>query len=76
LQEWEDCLINNAAPSEVNFVIFADGEPGAWLKISGLDEEEIYISMLIVAKRHQHKGVGCYALQFAEKYALERRKKQ
>lgn len=63
-------------PQEVNFVIFVNGEPGIWLKIGGLDEEEIYISILLAAKRHQHKGVGCYALQFAEKYTLERRKKQ
>ena len=74
LQEWADSLIDNADSSEVNFVIFIDEEPGAWLKINGLDEEEIYISMLVVAKRYQRKGVGCYALQFAEKYALERGK--
>ena len=74
LQEWADSLIDNADPSEVNFVIFIDEEPGAWLKINGLDEEEIYISMLVVTKRYQRKGVGCYALQFAEQYDLERGK--
>jgi len=74
LQEWEECLAANADPSEVNFVIFADKEPAAWLKINGLDEEELYISMLVVSKRYQRMGVGRYALQFSEEYAIERKK--
>lgn len=73
-EEWRHCLCVDPDPYEKNFIITADGNQAAWLKLNGLHKRDICISMLVVAKEYQRKGVGSYAVQFAENYALKQYK--
>lgn len=59
---------DNADPYEVNFIIMADNQPAAWLKIHGLNKEKPSISMLVVEDCFRHCGVGSFAIHFAEEY--------
>lgn len=69
LDEWYNAFGKYADPYEANFIIMHVNIPIAWLKLNGLQKPEICISMLVVDKAYQHKGVGSFALQFAEEYA-------
>lgn len=54
---------------ERNFLIYLKDNPVGWLKINGLDNEDIsWISMLVIAKSWQHKGAGTFAVGFSEAY--------
>lgn len=54
---------------ERNFLIYQDSAPVGWLKINGLDNEDIgWISMLVIAENYHRKGVGTFAVHFAEEY--------
>lgn len=72
--EWQQCLCVEPDPYEINFIITADGENVAWLKLNGMHKPEICISMLVVAKEYQHMGIGRFAVRFAENYAREQQK--
>lgn len=75
LDEWYTYLCLEPDPYEMNFIITADGENAAWMKLNGLDNQnEIFISMLVVAKEYQRNGVGSFAVRFAEDYARARNK--
>lgn len=75
LDEWYTCLCLDSDPYEINFIITADEESAAWMKLNGLDAQgEIYIAMLVVAKEHQRNGIGGFAVRFAEDYARERKR--
>jgi hypothetical protein len=43
LDEWREGFSKYADPYEVNYIIMADGISAAWLKINGLDREDIAI---------------------------------
>ncbi len=68
--EWYACLYLEVDSDERNFIITANGENAAWMKLNGWNaEEEIYIAMLVVAKEYQRHGVGSFAVQFAQNCA-------
>lgn len=67
--EWRQCLCIEPDAYEINFIITADGKNAAWLKLNGLNKPKICISMLVVDKEYQRKGVGGFAILFAEGYA-------
>ena len=74
LEEWTEYFTNSDtsgsdSPYESHHIIVADDCPAAWLKINGWNEPEIWISMLVVDDFYKHKGVGKFAIQFAEKTA-------
>ncbi len=75
LDEWYTYLCLEPDPHEMNFIITADGENAAWMKLNGFDaQNEIYIAMLVVSKEYQRNGVGGFAVRFAENYARTRNK--
>ncbi len=58
---------------EQNFLICRGCMPVAWLKINGLlGNNTAWISMLVVSDKHQHQGLGTFAVCFAEKYVIEK----
>ena len=74
LEEWTDYFINmdtsgGGDPYESHHIIMADATPAAWLKIHGWNKPEICISMLVVDDEFKHKGIGRFAVKFAEKQA-------
>ena len=69
LDEWRTCLCATLDPDELNFIIATTDEPVAWLKLNGLNGDVACVSMLVVAKEHQQRGVGSFALDFAEQFA-------
>lgn len=71
VSEWLNCLWNDADPDEANFIISANGENAAWLKLNGILSNKVYISMLVVSKKYQRIGIGSYAIRFAELFAKE-----
>lgn len=74
-QEWYKSILNDDMTEE-NFLICRGIMPVAWLKINGLDNSDTgYISMLAVEPKYQHKGVGTYAVEFAERFLRDRGKK-
>lgn len=75
LDEWYTYLCLEPDPYEVNFIITADGENAAWMKLNGLNaQDEIYIAMLVVAKEYQRSGIGSFAVRFAENFARAKSK--
>lgn len=75
LSEWAECLLNDPDPDELNYVAFLNGKEAAWLKINGISSEIINISMLVVAKQYQRMGIGTFAIDFAENFAKDNKKK-
>jgi ribosomal protein S18 acetylase RimI-like enzyme len=47
----------------------ADGKPAAWLKMNGMNNDKICISMLVVDDAYKRSGVGSFAVRFAEEFA-------
>lgn len=74
-EEWYNCLCLEPDPYEKNFIITVGGENTAWLKLNALNSEDIWISMLVVAKEFQHMGIGSFCIQFAERFARRESKK-
>ncbi len=68
--EWNECLVENKDSHEINFIIMDDHISVAWLKMNCLHKSDIWISMLIVDHMYKHKGVGGFALKFAEEFAV------
>ena len=66
--EWYSAFGDGADPYEVNFIITADNQPAAWLKINGLNSEMPAISTLVVEDFFKRCGVGSFAIHFAEEY--------
>ena len=74
-EEWFDFIFGEAAdPYEIHFIITDNDFPAAWLKLNGLNTPVICISMLVVDKTYQHKGIGRYAIRYAENYAIDNSK--
>ena len=70
LQDWQNYFSrSDLDPYESHYIITADETPAAWLKLNGWNKAEIHISMLVVEDKFKHKGVGKFAIQFAEEEA-------
>ena len=70
LDEWHDAFFGmECDPYEVNFIVMADDKPAAWLKINGMNDNEICISMLVIDDVHKRSGAGSFAVRFAEGFA-------
>jgi GNAT superfamily N-acetyltransferase/uncharacterized protein YneR len=74
LDEWTDYFANfdttgGNDPYESHHIITADDILAAWLKINAWNKPEICISMLVVDDAFKHKGIGRFAVQFAENQA-------
>ncbi len=70
LAEWK-CIFeeNDYDADEENFLICADNDVCAWLKLNGLQNKDTaWISMLVVADKYKHQGVGKFAVEFAFEY--------
>lgn len=67
--EWRS-LISAGDTDERHFLIRKDAVPCAYLKINGLEsgDEVGWISMLAVEPAFQRKGIGTFAVRFAEEY--------
>ncbi|MBQ8575801.1 MAG: GNAT family N-acetyltransferase [Clostridia bacterium] len=70
LAEWKCIFDENARDAdEENFLICADNDVCAWLKLNGLQNKDTaWISMLVVADNYKHQGVGKFAVEYAFKY--------
>lgn len=55
---------------ELNYIIRKGTIPVAWLKINGLSVESLWISMLVVHKKYRRQGVGNFAMNFVNEFAL------
>ena len=74
LNDWKECFCSNTDDDERNFIVLVNNEKAAWLKLNGLHNDHIYISMLVVRKKLQHRGVGTFAVRFAENFAKDLKK--
>ena len=70
LAEWKCIFEENARDAdEENFLICADNDVCAWLKLNGLlNADTAWISMLVVTDKYKHQGVGKFAVEFAFEY--------
>ncbi len=72
LQEWQKFLSMDD-PDERHFLICENSVPVAWLKVNGLENTDIaWISMLAVGSAYQHRGVGSFAMNFAEDFLKDK----
>lgn len=69
-KEMREALIFGAADDELNYIIRKGVVPIAWLKLNGLNNDSLWISMLIVHEKYRNLGVGMFALNFVEEFAL------
>lgn len=67
--EMREALIFKAQDDELNYMIRKGIVPVAWLKINGLSNDSLWISMLVVHEKYRRRGVGMFALKFAEDFA-------
>ena len=75
-EDWRKIFANNPAdPDEANFIICMGNFPAAWLKIYGMQnakgDNTATISMLAVREDYQHKGIGSFAVRYAEDYVRQ-----
>ena len=70
LSEWKCIFDENARDAdEENFLICADNDVCAWLKLNGLlNADTAWISMLIVSDKYKHQGFGKFAVEYAFEY--------
>lgn len=68
--EWKCIFEENARDAdEENFLICTNNDVCAWLKLNGLlNADTAWISMLVVADRYKHQGVGKFTVEYAFEY--------
>lgn len=70
-------MLSENDTDEENFLICRGVTPVAWLKINGFDNTDTgFISMLAVEPRFQRRGVGRFAVKFAEDFLLGKGKRK
>ena len=68
IYNWAEIFTWNDS-DEKNFIIRIGDSPVAWLRVNGLNNDDIaWISMLVVDAKLHRQGVGTYAVNFAEEY--------
>lgn len=71
LNDWRERLSADA-PDKNHFLICKGAMPVAYMELSGLlNKKEARISLLFVAKGFQRRGIGSFAIHFAEQYVKE-----
>jgi len=75
--EWKKFLSANDE-DEKHFLIYHGSSRCGWLKINGLlgDDGVGWISTLVIEKDHRKKGIGRFAVNFAERYFKGMKKKK
>ena len=75
LAEWKCIFEENAYDAdEENFLICSDNDVCAWLKLNGLlNNDTAWISMIVVADKYKHHGVGKFAVEYAFEYLHSKR---
>lgn len=68
--EMKESLISGEVDDELNYIIRKGIAPIAWLKINGLSEDSLWISMLVVHEKYRKQGVGSFAMNFVNELAL------
>lgn len=73
--EWE-VFLKLSDEDERHFIIYCGSIPCAWLKVNGLlgNDGRGWISTLIVDKEKQGKGIGRFAVNFAEAFLHSKEK--
>ena len=72
-KQWEKALRRNLRDrDEANFIIYRGGRPMGWLKLNGLKGDTAWISMLAIHPALQRQGAGRFAVEHAERLALEK----
>ena len=69
--ELDECkeILSRDDPDEQNFLVCKGAMPVAWLRVNGLNNKDMaWISMLAVCDKHQHQGIGSFAVRFAEDF--------
>ena len=71
LNEWKE-LLSAGKRDEKHFLICKGAVPVAYMRFNRTaDKREACISVLFVAKGFQRRGIGTFAIHFAERYAKE-----
>lgn len=71
LNDWRERL-SAAGLGEKHFLICKGAMPVAYMELDGLlNKKEARISLLFVAKGFQRRGIGSFAIHFAEQYVKE-----
>lgn len=65
---WESVYNIWKAEGEVNFVIYTDEKPAGWLKLNGFEGDRGWISALAIDPLYMRRGLGAFAVGFAERY--------
>ncbi len=74
-KEMRKALILDAPEDELNYIIRKGVVPIGWLKLNGLSDDSLWISMLVVHEKYRNLGAGIFALNFVEEFALSTRRK-
>lgn len=72
LDEWKN-ILSQTDKDERNFIIYRGSIQLAWLRVNGLlSNKSAWISMLVVSNNYHRRGVGSYAIEFAEEFAKQK----
>lgn len=74
-KEMRETLILDASEDELNYIIRKGVVPIAWLKLNGLSDNSLWISMLVVHEKYRNLGTGKFALNFVEEFALSTKRR-
>lgn len=66
LSVWENAYKNWIKNYEQNFIIYSDENPAGWLKLNGFESNTGWISMLVIDPKYRRRGLGRFAVSFAE----------
>ena len=68
LDKWKE-LLSAQDEDERHFLVWMGNVPIAYMKINRLENtDKAWISMLFVSKNFQRKGIGSFAIKYAEEY--------
>lgn len=70
-------LLSEKSADEEHFLVCKGVMPVAWLKINGIETGDTgWVSMLAVEPCFQHKGIGTFAMKFAEDFMISKGKQK
>ena len=72
LEEWRELLAADD-PDEKHFLICKGAMPVGYMKINGLlNKDTAWISMLFVSEKYHRRGIGRFAVSYAEEFIKKR----